>query len=54
MIIFKGLPKGVQKSLIERLTSIMNLFNENHKYLAYGIFILRKRSDIEQISLFGA
>ena len=38
--------------LRKKLISIMNLFNENHKYLAYAIFILRKRPIEEQISLF--
>ncbi len=38
----------------DRLIEIMTLFTENHKYLAYGVFILRKRNEPEQISLFGA
>lgn len=50
----KKLTKETQKELIKRLIIIMTLFNENHKYLAYGIFILRKRPIKEQISLFGA
>lgn len=49
----KKLAKGVRKELIKRLINIMTLFNENHKYLAYGVFILRKRPVKEQISLFG-
>jgi ubiquinone/menaquinone biosynthesis C-methylase UbiE len=36
----------------ERLKSIMTLFNENHKYLSYGIFILRKREVNEDPYLF--
>lgn len=38
----------------ERLTGLMTLFSENNSYLSYGIFILRKRDEKEQISLFGA
>jgi len=37
-----------------RLIEIMTLFAENHGYLAYGIFVLRKRDTPEQISLFDA
>lgn len=44
----------VERALARRLISIMSLFNENHRYLSYGIFILRKRPELEQISLFGA
>lgn len=40
--------------IYQRLVEIMSLFSENHKYLEYGVFILRKREDGEQISLFGA
>jgi ubiquinone/menaquinone biosynthesis C-methylase UbiE len=40
--------------LLNRLTTIMTLFAENHKYLSYGVFILRKRKEPEQVSLFGA
>lgn len=36
-----------------RLLRVMRLFNENHEYLSYGIFILRKRPTKEQTSLFG-
>lgn len=50
----RNLFKEVREELIKRLISTMSLFNENHKYLAYGIFILRKRLLEEQISLFGA
>ncbi len=50
----KGLDKTSGKELCGRLGDIMNLFNRNHNYLDYGVFILRKRSKEEQISLFGA
>lgn len=50
----KSLSKELQEELTKRLISIMSLFNENHKYLVYGVFILRKRAIREQISLFGA
>jgi len=49
----KKLNKETKKELVKRLTNAMTLFNENHKYLAYAIFILRKRPIEEQISLFG-
>ena len=49
----KSLSEDARRELIKRLTDIMNLFNENHKYLSYGIFIFRKGPDQEQISLFG-
>lgn len=43
------------KSLVKkRLIKIMSFFAENHRYLAYGVFVLRKRDMPEQISLFGA
>ena len=38
----------------ERLIELMSLFTENHRYLSYGIFVLRKRNAPEQISLFGS
>lgn len=50
----KHLPKNINLILKKRLIEIFKVFNENHKYLAYGIFILRKRPNEEQISLFGA
>lgn len=50
----KGLSKNIEIELKKRLVEIMKVFNENHKYLAYGIFIFRKRPDKEQTSLFGA
>ncbi len=30
------------QAAIEKLLPIMKLFNENHRYLAYGVFIMRK------------
>lgn len=35
-----------------KLKDIMSLFNENHKFLTYGIFILRKRSNKKEPYLF--
>lgn len=32
----------VKEAAYTRLEGIMNLFDENHKYLAYGVFIMRK------------
>ena len=46
-------PDG-KELLLSRLTAIMALFTENHKYLSYGVFVLRKRKEPEQVSLFGA
>lgn len=37
----------------KKLFSIMSLFNKNHKYLSYGVFIMRKRGKKEQVTLFG-
>lgn len=54
MIKNKNLSKEARNTLQKRLANIMELFNENHKYLSYGVFILRKRLIKEQISLFGA
>lgn len=54
MIKNKKLPIIADKLLRKRLIHIMRLFNENHKYLGYGVFILRKRPVKEQVSLFGA
>lgn len=49
----KKLTKPLRNTLRKKLVSIMSLFNKNHKYLAYSVFILRKRPTEEQISLFG-
>lgn len=48
-----NLPKTSKKMIINRLLPIMKLFNSNHRFLRYGIFILRKRPIKEQASLFG-
>ena len=42
----------VKKVCAKKLWKIMELFNENHKYLSYSIFILRKRASPEEPSLF--
>lgn len=49
----KKLDEKIERIIIKRLTKIMTLFNENQKYLSASVFILRKRPDQEQISLFG-
>jgi len=49
----KGLSPMMEAELKKRLIKTMSVFNENHKYLNYGIFIFRKRPEKEQISLFG-
>lgn len=54
MVQQKNLTSEAEKVLKERLVDIMNLFNQNHKYLSYGVFISRKRPQKEQPSLFGA
>jgi SAM-dependent methyltransferase len=46
--------RKVRNVLVKRLIDIMSLFNENNRYLSYGVFICRKRSIEEQISLFDA
>lgn len=48
----KKLEVGIKKELLKRLEEIMSLFNENHKYLKYCIFIYRKVPQPPQISLF--
>ena len=50
----KKLPESTRKVLVDKLMGIMTLFNENHRYLAYAVFILRKNPIPEQIALFGA
>jgi len=35
---------AVKKAASDRLIEIMSLFNENHKYLSYGVFIMRKQT----------
>jgi len=42
----------VELAIYKRLLRTMALFNENHSYLSYGIFVNRKRPIKEQISLF--
>lgn len=53
MIKQKNLTNPLGNVLRKKLISIMDLFNKNHEYLAYAIFILRKRPSKEQDSLFG-
>lgn len=48
----KEYSKNIEKAIFERLNNTMSLFNENHQYLSYGVFIYRKRPYKEQISLF--
>jgi len=50
----KNLSKEARNTLEKRLINIMKLFNKNHKYLGYAVFVLRKRPNKEQVSLFGA
>lgn len=50
----KQLPRNIELELKEKLLKIMSIFNKNHKYLGYGVFVFRKRPREEQISLFGA
>jgi ubiquinone/menaquinone biosynthesis C-methylase UbiE len=49
----KRLSSTMEAELKKRLIKTISVFNENHKYLNYGIFIYRKRPEKEQISLFG-
>jgi ubiquinone/menaquinone biosynthesis C-methylase UbiE len=44
-------PKSIHNLAVQRLIDIMSLFNENHRYLGYGVFIMRKRT-FPEISLF--
>lgn len=39
-------------AFLERGKFYYNLFNENHKYLSYGVYLMRKRPVKEQIELF--
>jgi len=48
------IPEQARSALLKKLMLIMTLFNENNKYLNYGVFIYRKRPIEEQISLFDA
>lgn len=50
----QSLSKAQKKIVFKKLTNYMQIFNNNHRYLSFGIFILRKRPNKEQISLFGA
>ncbi len=43
--------KKVTDAAISRLIATMRIFNKNHKYLAFGVFILRKRT-FPEITLF--
>ncbi|MBU2101473.1 class I SAM-dependent methyltransferase [Patescibacteria group bacterium] len=54
MTMGKSLDTVEEDVLKNRLIKIMSLFNENHKYLSYGIFISRKRPNEEQVTLFGS
>ncbi len=46
-------PKKVRKIAEDKLYNYMNLFNENHKFLMYGVLLFRKDFQEEQITLFG-
>ena len=48
-----GLSKECQEVIYNKLFPIMKLFNENHKYLSFGIYIMRKRHVPIEPSLFG-
>jgi len=48
----KKYPSDIESAIYKRLACTMTLFNKNHSYLSYGIFISRKRPDKEQVSLF--
>lgn len=47
----KELTKETAETAISRLIDTMKIFNENHKYLAFGVFILRKRT-FSEVTLF--
>jgi len=49
----KHLSESAKQELKKKLIKIMDVFNENHKYLDYGIFIFRKKPNREQAYLFG-
>ncbi len=51
LAIQKGWSKGVTDAAITRLIETMGLFNENHNYLAFGVFVLRKRT-FPEVTLF--
>lgn len=53
MVKERRLNKKIEGEALKKLINIMTLFNENNRYLAYGVFIFRKRPLREQISLFG-
>lgn len=48
------LTSELHETAINKLFSFMSLFNENHKYLSYGVAIFRKTYLKEQVSLFGS
>jgi len=47
----KDWSEEVKKIAFKRLYLLMDLFNENHKYLSYGVFIMRKRP-YPEVTLF--
>lgn len=47
----KDWDKKVKEIAFKRLYFLMDLFNENHKYLSYGVFIMRKRP-YPEVTLF--
>lgn len=53
MISNAGFPEETLEVAERKMASYMDLFNENHKYLSYGVFISRKPLWKPQISLFG-
>lgn len=52
MIKRKNLGSKITEAAYKKLLSIMKLFNWEHEYLAYGVFIYRKRACQEEKSLF--
>lgn len=48
----KSMPIKVRDKIRVRWTKILNVFNENHRYLGYDIIIYRKRTDQEEPELF--
>jgi ubiquinone/menaquinone biosynthesis C-methylase UbiE len=53
LVVQSCLPANTHRIVIDRVRSLMSLFNENHAFLSWAILIFRKRDQPEQATLFG-
>ncbi len=48
----QNIPQSAKTVVADRLNKVMRLFNKNHEFLSWGVFVNRKRPFPEQVTLF--